>query len=50
MTIAKLEPDQERILLLQSELLRADGFFLAGGTALGIRLGHRFSVGHRQTL
>jgi hypothetical protein len=42
MTIA-LGSDQERILLLQCELVRGDGFFLAGGTALGIRLGHRLS-------
>jgi hypothetical protein len=28
--IAKLEPNQERILLLQSELVRDGGFFLAG--------------------
>lgn len=30
-------------MLLQCELVRGDGFFLAGGTALGIRLGHRLS-------
>lgn len=41
---AKLPADQERVLLLQSGVARLRGFYLAGGTGLALRLGHRLSA------
>lgn len=38
-----LDKDKRRVLTLQSGLVQHQGFFLAGGTALGLRLGHRTS-------
>ncbi len=38
-----LDPDKLRILALQAPLAKKRSFFLAGGTALGLRLGHRVS-------
>lgn len=38
-----LDQDKKRVIRLQAELVREGGFFLAGGTGLGLRLGHRFS-------
>jgi hypothetical protein len=38
-----LDPDRLRILALQAPLAKKRSFFLAGGTALGLRLGHRVS-------
>lgn len=38
-----LDPTKKRVLELQSSLVQREGFFLAGGTALGLRLGHRTS-------
>jgi hypothetical protein len=38
-----IDTDMERIIRLQSGLVQQGGFFLAGGTALAIRLGHRLS-------
>ena len=38
-----LDADKLRIVALQSGLVRRGGFFLAGGTGLGLRLGHRLS-------
>lgn len=38
-----LDNDKKRVIRLQAELVREGGFFLAGGTGLGLRLGHRLS-------
>lgn len=38
-----LDKDKKRVIRLQAELVSEGGFFLAGGTGLGLRLGHRFS-------
>jgi len=38
-----LDPSKRRIVRLQAESVREGGFFLAGGTGLGVRLGHRLS-------
>jgi hypothetical protein len=38
-----LDREKVRIIKLQSELVRDRGFFLAGGTGLALRLGHRLS-------
>jgi hypothetical protein len=38
-----LDDDKRRIIRLQAEIVRSGGFFLAGGTGLGLRLGHRLS-------
>lgn len=38
-----LDPTKRRVLELQSSVVHQQGFFLAGGTALGLRLGHRTS-------
>jgi len=38
-----LDADKQRVLQLQSGLVREQEFFLAGGTGLGIRLRHRVS-------
>jgi len=38
-----LDKDKKRVIRLQAELVRERGFFLAGGTGLGLRLGHRLS-------
>lgn len=38
-----LDRNKRRVIRLQAELVRQGGFFLAGGTGLGLRLGHRFS-------
>jgi hypothetical protein len=38
-----LDRDKTRVIRLQAELVRDGGFFLAGGTGLGLRLGHRLS-------
>ncbi len=39
----ELERRKAAILRLQAGLTRQDGFFLAGGTGLALRLRHRFS-------
>jgi hypothetical protein len=39
-----LDKTKLRVLKLQAELVKAQKFFLAGGTALEIRLGHRQSM------
>jgi Nucleotidyl transferase AbiEii toxin, Type IV TA system len=38
-----LDRDKLRVIRLQADLVREGQFFLAGGTGLGLRLGHRFS-------
>jgi hypothetical protein len=38
-----LDRRKTRVIRLQAELARDGGFFLAGGTGLGLRLGHRLS-------
>lgn len=38
-----LDKDKKRVIRLQAELVREGRFFLAGGTGLGLRLGHRLS-------
>ena len=38
-----LDPSKVRAIRVQAELVRAGGFFLAGGTGLGLRLRHRRS-------
>lgn len=38
-----IDADKQRVLNLQSDLVQQHGFFLAGGTGLGVRLGHRTS-------
>jgi hypothetical protein len=38
-----LDAEKRRVLALQSELANTESFFLAGGTGLGLRLGHRSS-------
>ena len=38
-----LDRDKQRVIRLQAALVREGKFFLAGGTALGLRIGHRFS-------
>jgi hypothetical protein len=43
MTLDVLDADKARIIRLQSGIVRDGGFFLAGGTGLAIRLGHRMS-------
>ena len=39
-----LDPDKARVIRLQADLVRAEGFFLAGGVGLALRLGHRLSA------
>lgn len=38
-----LDREKRRVLALQAEVVQQHGFFLAGGTGLGLRLGHRVS-------
>ncbi|HVV52520.1 MAG TPA: nucleotidyl transferase AbiEii/AbiGii toxin family protein [Polyangia bacterium] len=38
-----LDEDKKRVIRLQAHLVREGKFFLAGGTGLGLRLGHRLS-------
>ncbi len=38
-----LDADKQRVLKLQSSVVHQREFFLAGGTGLGLRLGHRVS-------
>jgi hypothetical protein len=38
-----LDRHKRRVIRLQAELVREGQFFLAGGTGLGLRLGHRLS-------
>lgn len=38
-----LDRDKLRVIRLQADLVREGQFFLAGGTGLGLRLGHRIS-------
>jgi len=38
-----LDADKRRVMLLQSPVVDEQRFFLAGGTGLGLRLGHRVS-------
>jgi hypothetical protein len=38
-----LDREKQRILALQAGLVQDERFFLAGGTGLGLRLGHRIS-------
>jgi hypothetical protein len=38
-----LDKDKQRVIDLQSAIVKDRGFFLAGGTALSIRIGHRIS-------
>jgi hypothetical protein len=38
-----LDRDKRRVIRLQADLVRERRFFLAGGTGLGLRLGHRLS-------
>src|SRR5258708_13992368 len=38
-----LDRHKRRVIRLQAELVREGQFFWAGGTALGLRLGHRLS-------
>jgi len=38
-----LDEDKRRVIRLQSALVAEQQFFLAGGTAIGLRLGHRTS-------
>jgi len=39
-----IDPDKARVSRVQAELVRAEGFFLAGGVGLALRLNHRFSA------
>jgi hypothetical protein len=41
--MARLEPEKLKIIELQNELVRDCGFYLAGGSGLALRLGHRYS-------
>jgi len=43
MKLEVLDADKARIIRLQSGIVKEGGFFLAGGTGLAIRLGHRLS-------
>src|SRR5260370_34626282 len=43
LTDADIETKKAEVLRLQADLTRKGGFFLAGGTALALRLRHRFS-------
>jgi hypothetical protein len=38
-----LDSDKRRVIALQTDLVHREHFFLAGGTGLGVRLGHRVS-------
>jgi hypothetical protein len=38
-----LDHGKRRVIGIQADLVRAGSFFLAGGTGLGLRLGHRLS-------
>ena len=38
-----LDRAKRRVIHLQAEVVREGGFFLAGGTGLGLRIGHRLS-------
>lgn len=38
-----LDKDKKRVIRLQAQVVRDGGFFLAGGTGLGLWLGHRLS-------
>jgi len=38
-----LDAEKIRIIQLQAEIVRKKGFFLAGGTAMGLLLNHRIS-------
>src|SRR5664279_5266196 len=38
-----LDRAKRRVIRLQAEVVREGGFFLAGGTGLGLRIGHRLS-------
>ncbi len=39
-----LDPEKARVIRLQADLVRTEGFFLAGGVGLALRLGHRLSA------
>lgn len=38
-----LDPEKRRVMALQEAVVHEEMFFLAGGTGLGLRLGHRLS-------
>jgi Nucleotidyl transferase AbiEii toxin, Type IV TA system len=38
-----LDPEKRRVIALQGAMVHEQSFFLAGGTGLGLRLGHRLS-------
>jgi hypothetical protein len=38
-----LDEEKRRVIALQETIVRQESFFLAGGTGLGLRLGHRLS-------
>jgi hypothetical protein len=38
-----LDPEKRRVIALQGAMVQEEKFFLAGGTGLGLRLGHRLS-------
>jgi hypothetical protein len=39
-----IDPEKARVIRLQADLVRDEGFFLAGGVGLAVRLGHRLSA------
>ena len=39
-----IDPEKARVIRLQAALVRDEGFFLAGGVGLAVRLGHRLSA------
>lgn len=43
MAESKIERDKLQIAILQRDVVRNGGFYLAGGSGLALRLGHRFS-------
>ncbi|HKO91635.1 MAG TPA: nucleotidyl transferase AbiEii/AbiGii toxin family protein [Polyangiaceae bacterium] len=43
MSAKVIDPDKQRVLELQLDLVRERQFFLAGGTAIALRIGHRTS-------
>jgi hypothetical protein len=44
LTYKVVDEDKARVIRLQASLVRDEGFFLAGGVGLALRLGHRASA------
>jgi hypothetical protein len=44
LSLQVIDPEKARVIRLQADLVRDEGFFLAGGVGLAVRLGHRLSA------